>query len=149
MMKPGIQTGNVISLFVFDTFVTSGQPLKDHMMQKHGWSEKQFDEYRSHYLEAFANTDTAAALASLNPGQRDTEQTYEITTKKKGYRVYKLQHGDKWIGFKPLNTYIYLYNPHLFKYMFRRVDPIEAIWFEVEEIVDHSEPVGNIFLTQA
>lgn len=153
-----MQTGNILTLFMLDTFVShgSGQTLKEFMQAKHGWSDRQFEEYKQHYFEFFANQDTVAALASLNPGQRDNKMLYEVKAK-----TYELHHGDKWtiVGPKqPYHTdYIYLYNPHLFKYMFRRVvkispeanEPDRAIWFEVHEIIEWGGvPTDNV-LTQA
>lgn len=68
-MNPGLQRGNVASIFVFDTLVanTSGKTLKQFMMDKHAWTEEQYKEYHGHYLEIISSEDFKAALQTLNP----------------------------------------------------------------------------------
>ena len=42
------------------------------------------------------------------------------------------------------NYYIYLFNKDCSKYMFRRIKPIEAIWFYEEELISFCR-WGNLF----
>lgn len=43
---------NIQKIFAFDTFIcaTMGVDLKGHMMNKHGWSEEKYNEFKNVYL---------------------------------------------------------------------------------------------------
>lgn len=62
---------NVASIFRFDTFMCSidGKLLREYMMAKHGWSERDFNEYLHIYMASLNRTDIVMRGISKTKGR--------------------------------------------------------------------------------
>lgn len=138
--------GNIALLFALDSLVSNNPDnLSEYMRSKHGWTKDQFAEYKGQYLAALADKDYQNALQSLNPDTKNDTKEFVLNTSEKGRIEFSITHGDVWVSDRNGAEYVYLYNPHLYRYMFRRCAPANIIWWEVFEVAMHAEFKRNIF----
>jgi len=63
---PRYQYGNIVKIWMLDTFAASSDNLKSHIMNKHKFSEEQYEEYKNIYMGMLANDRLSSALNTLN-----------------------------------------------------------------------------------